>query len=172
MAYTTVAAVKNALPFEYWISAQTKLEEDGYDFDLTPTRVFTDEAVFLTVFIDRCASFIDDFVGGGPFLANGALEMINRWLAIYEVEQYLLAGTNDRVISVSINEDKKRALQLLVRILDGDITVIPDGTGDTAGTYDVELYEDSTDGVTLTIGTLEEDILLGGLSDATEIPEY
>lgn len=168
MGYTTAAAVKNSLVFEYWKLCSVKLDEDGFDYTDT---VFTDEADFLTDFIDRAASFIDEYVGGGPFVASGLLETINRWLVIYDVEQYILSGTNDRVISVSINEDKKRALEMLRQIVKGELSVVPDGTGSSSA-YEAALFESDTDGVTLTIGELEQNILLGGQDDATEIPEF
>ncbi len=159
MAYTTAAAVKQSLTFEYWVTSSTKIEEDGYAFTLNP-NVFTDETDFLEVFIDRCAAFIDTYVGGGPFVASGVLETVNRWLAVYEVEQYLLAATSDRVISVSINEDKNRALRLLDKMVDGDITVTPDGTSDSADAYTPALIEPDNDGDPLAFDTIGEDVLL------------
>lgn len=170
MAYTTAARVKEALTYEYWVLVTNRLTEDGWAFTLDPNS-FTDEADFLNSFIDRCATFIDDYIGNGPFEANGMLENINRWLAIYDVEQYLLAGTSDRVVSVTINEDKKRALRLLDRIVDEDSTLSVTPTDVTNTSMTPQLIESDNDGVTLTLGALEEDIILGGAADAEEIPE-
>lgn len=169
-AYTTYEKVRNAFAVGYWLSSAEsgKLTQDGYSYTLDPDS-FTDEEDFITAFIENSASFIDDYIGNGPFSANGTLESINRWLAIFDIEQYLLASDSDRVVSVTINEDKKRALNLLDKINSGDIqSPTPSSSSSSAAPA---LIEPDDDGVTLVIGDLEEDIWLGGAADATTIPE-
>lgn len=148
MSYTTPAQVKDGLSSGYWKSIKPKLTEDGYAFsDLE----FTDEDTFLQRFIDRTALFIDSFIGGGPFASSGLLESINRWLAVYDAEMYIISGTADRVISVTINEDKKRAIQLLTAIAEGTMTVSPETVSSTAAPDLIQPDGDS--------GVLTEEIL-------------
>ncbi len=169
MAYTTIAQVKNELTYNYDKAAAKKLTEDGY---IDVAQRF-DETSFLTFFVNQSASFIDSYLSGvatPPFAPNGVLDKINRNLAVYDAEMYLKSAQSDRQVSVSIYAMQKQAIELLQRIIDGDIALLPaDGAAPDQGT--VRLIEPDNDGVTLTVGDLEENILLGGCADATEIPE-
>lgn len=161
-AYTTVQNVKNALTTNYWKSIKPKLTQDGFAYT---DSVFTDESTFLQGFIDRQGEFIEAYVAGvatGPFVATGVLENLNRWLAIYDAEQYILAGTSDRVISVSINEDKKRALMILDNINKGLIELTPlDEDSATAILNGPGLIEPACDGDPFNLIALEEQVFMG-----------
>lgn len=169
MAYTTYTAVKDSLEFEYWLTASRKIAEDGYAYTEDP-NVFTDEEDFINNFINRTSDLIDGIIGTGYSTTSGLLESCNRWLAIYEIEQYVRSATNDRVLSVTINEDKKRALNWLLKIASGELYV-PPASSTTTSSLSPQLIEGDNDGVTLTLGALEEDILLTGAADAETIPE-
>ena len=168
MAYTTVQNVKNSLTVNYWKTIKAKLTQDGWAFN-EGTGVFTDESDFLQVFIDNAADFIESYVAGvvaGPFVQSGVLENINRWIATYDAEQYILAGTSDRVVSVTINEDKKRALQLLDRINEGKIQLYPaDEDSATAILNGPGLIEPDCDGDPLAIDAIEDEVFFGNGED-------
>lgn len=168
MAYTTVAKVKNELPYNYQKGAEKKLTEDGW---INAAGTFS-EAPFVQQFIDQMASFIDSYlaiIGVGPFSPNGVLEKVNRQLATYEVETYIVSASSDRVVSVSIYAMYVEAMKTLKMIVEGDIIVLPSDVAPDSGT--VRLIEPLYDGATLTIGELEEKILLGGSKESSEIPE-
>jgi hypothetical protein len=166
MAYTTVAEVKKGLVYRYWKEAKRKLAEDGFAYD-EDANSFTDEAVFLQTFVDRQAEFIDAYAKG-PFAANSVLDDINRTLALYAVEEYVVSARGDRQINISIVSEKKRVMKLLEQVRDGDIGVEQSDPPEDAAP---DLVEDTSDGVTLTLGDLEENILMYGASDADTIPE-
>lgn len=169
MAYTTVAKVKNELPFNYQKGAEKKLTEDGF---ISAAGTFN-ETSFLTQFVDQAALFIDDYVSVvaiGPFATNGILEKINRHIAVYDSEMYIVSATQDRTVSVSIYAMRKEAMDLLKSIVKGDIILLPDeGASATSGS--VQLIEPENDGATLGLGEIEEKILLGGPAESSEIPE-
>jgi hypothetical protein len=164
MAYTTPAKVKNGLVFQYWKQALKKLDEDGYVVDSTG---FDDETTFLQTHVDNQADYIDAFAGG-PFAANAVLDDINRVLAVYSVEEYMVSSRGDRTVNISIVSEKKRVMKLLQQVRDGEISCAQLDPAEDAAP---DLVEPDNDGVSLTLGALEEDILMYGASDATEIPE-
>lgn len=161
MAYTTAQQVKRELPFNYQRTAERKLTEDGF---IDAAGNFS-ELSFLNFFIDQQAAFIDGYlagtVGTPPFAANGVLDKINKALAVYEVETYLISATSDRVVSVSIYAMYQWAMRTLDKILNGDITLLP-AAGGAADSGTVKLIEPDNDGETLVIGVLESDILMNG----------
>jgi len=168
MAYTTPAQVKRELTYNYQKGADKKLTEDGY---VSVSGSF-DETAFLTFFINQTASFIDAYlspVGRGPFVYNGMLDKINKSLATYEIETYLVSASSDRVVSVSIFAMYKQAMVMLDKIVAGDLILTPESVAADQGT--VRLIEPDDDGATLDIGDIEEFILLGGSADSEEIPE-
>lgn len=163
MPYTTVAELKQAVEFEYWKQIRKKLTADGY----TVTQdAFASETVFLQQFVDRMADYIDAYAGG-PFAQNSVLQDINKVLALFEVEQYILSGRGDRTVNITIISEKKRVLKLLQGILDGEIPVEPETVATNAAP---DLIESDTDGITLTMGGLESDLFFGSAT-AEEIPE-
>lgn len=168
MAYTTAAQVKRELPYNYEKAASRKLTEDGY---ISAAGTFN-ENTFLTFFVNQTATFIDGYlvsVGTPPFAYSGVLDKINKMLAVYEVEMYLKSAQSDRQVSVSIYAMYKSAMAMLDKIIDGDILVTPTSVAANQGT--VRLIEPDNDGVTLNLGDIEANILMGGSQSASEIPE-
>lgn len=125
MAYTTTSQTKRELPYNYQDSAIDKLTEDGY-IDIVGNF---NEASFLAYFVNQTADFMDGYAGG-PFQPNGILDKINKILAVYEIEMYLVSSQQDRVVSVTIYNMWKNAMKMLDAVRDGDIPgIIPIDSG-------------------------------------------
>ena len=158
MGYTTPGQVKRELSQGYQKPASKKLTEDGY-IDVAGNF---DETTFLNYFITQTAAFIDDYlssVATPPFSANGVLDKINKILAVYEIELYLVSATQDRRVSVTLYANYQYAMKMLDKILNGDITITPSDEATYQGT--VRLIQPDDDGDPLSLGVLEQDILLG-----------
>lgn len=172
MSYSTPANLKKSLIIEYWKQARKKLDEDGWAYTLDP-NVFTDEEDFLQSFLDRSCDFVEAYLSGGvagnpPYASSGVLETIERWLSVYDVEQYVLSGTTDRVISVSINEDKKRALMMLDKINEGKLSgVVPLVPPDAESNAAPSLIEPCGDGDPLSFDGIEENVFLSTPEDTS-----
>lgn len=159
MTYTTTTQVKRELPFTYQDPAIDKLTEDGY---ISSAGVFN-EAAFLTYFVTQTSDFIDGYAGG-PFSPNGVLEKINKILAVYEIEMYLVSSQQDRVVSVTIYNMWKNAMRMLDDVRDGLIPVTP-LTSQTGLTY---LVEPCGDGDPITQEWLDENVLFS--AQDTDMP--
>lgn len=158
MAYTTPAAVKRMLPYEYQNLCDLKLIEDGYIAAIEDWDTVAEEA-FLTVFINQAADAMDA-EAGGPFEANGLLEEINRIFALYAIEMYIKSGQEDRNIGITIFQSWKEMRRKLEQIRDGVISVTP--TGSSSGNLAV-LVEPDDDGDALTVEGLGETLYFDGL---------
>jgi hypothetical protein len=164
MAYTTNEKVKDGLPYNYQSLARTKMIEDGW----IVADVF-DEDGFLDKYVALGATYIDNYLGEGPYEAHGVLDDINKAYALYHIELYLISAQTDRVMSITIYNQWLQAQKLLQGILTGTIPISLTVAGDSDANS-IGLVEPDNDGITLAIGDMEEDLFFGS-SDATEIPE-